>query len=92
MIVVMYGDHRLNWRMVLWYLTGKPASGGRRRETMQLYETPYVIWTNYPLDTTTGAQTAECQLSVFLDAEAGRCAAARSTTVICCSFAGTSRW
>lgn len=53
-MIVMYGDHQPKLEDGFYeYLTGKPASEWTQEETMQLYETPYVIWTNYPLDTTT---------------------------------------
>ena len=53
-MIVMYGDHQPKLEDGFYeYLTGKPASEWTQEETMQLYKTPYVIWTNYPLDTTT---------------------------------------
>ncbi len=53
-MIVMYGDHQPKLEDGFYeYLTGKPASEWTQEETMQLYETPYVIWTNYPPDTTT---------------------------------------
>ena len=53
-MIVMYGDHQPKLEDGFYeYLTGKPAFEWTQEETMQLYETPYVIWTNYPLDTTT---------------------------------------
>ena len=53
-MIVMYGDYQPKLEDGFYeYLTGKPASEWTQEETMQLYETPYVIWTNYPLDTTT---------------------------------------
>ena len=51
-MIVMYGDHQPKLEDGFYeYLTGKPASAWTQEETMQLYETPYVIWTNYLLDT-----------------------------------------
>ena len=53
-MIVMYGDHQPKLEDGFYeYLTGKPAFEWTQEETMQFYETPYVIWTNYPLDTTT---------------------------------------
>ena len=46
-MIVMDGDHQPKLEDGFYeYLTGKPASEWTQEETMQLYETPYVIWAN----------------------------------------------
>lgn len=59
-IIVFFGDHQPTNSVVrpIWKLNGKSDTSLTEEENARRYEVPYIIWANYPIETSHGEDTS----------------------------------
>jgi phosphoglycerol transferase MdoB-like AlkP superfamily enzyme len=59
-IIVMFGDHQPTNSVIsnIWKLNGKKSSSLSEEDEANRYKVPYVIWTNFDIETTTNNDTS----------------------------------